>query len=51
MAGYKYETLLVDKQETVLTITLNRPERLNAVNDVMHEELPDVWLVLVRTPR
>ena len=38
MAAYKYETLLIEKQDAVLTITLNRPERLNAVNDVMHEE-------------
>ena len=43
MAAYEYETLLIDKQDTILTITLNRPERLNAVNDVMHEELPDVF--------
>ena len=24
MAGYEYETLLFDKQDTILTITLNR---------------------------
>ena len=50
MAGYKYETLLIDKQDTILTITLNRPKRLNAVNDVMHEELPDVFARVGQDP-
>ena len=40
---YSYETLLVDQQDTVLTITLNRPESLNAVNGVMSGELEDVF--------
>jgi enoyl-CoA hydratase len=40
---YNYRTLLVSKQDKILTITLNRPERLNAVNEVMHEELPDAF--------
>jgi len=39
MPDYKYETILVDQDESVLTITLNRPERLNAVDRVMHREL------------
>ena len=26
MADYSYETLLVDQQDKVLTITMNRPE-------------------------
>lgn len=34
-----YETILVNKQEGVTTITLNRPERLNAFNRQMIEEL------------
>ena len=50
MADYKYETLLVDKQDNVLVITLNRPERLNAVNDTMHEELPDVFARVGQDP-
>ena len=43
MADYRYDTLLVDKSDNVLTITLNRPERLNAVDEVMHKELENVF--------
>ncbi len=34
-----YETILVEKKESVGRITLNRPTALNAVNDTMGEEL------------
>ena len=43
MPDYKYETLLVEQDESVLTITLNRPERLNAVDRIMHLELEEVF--------
>ena len=43
MPDYSYSTLLVDKTDQILTITLNRPERLNAVDEVMHGELEDVF--------
>ena len=43
MPDYRYNTLMVDKQDAILTITLNRPERLNAVDEVMHGELEDVF--------
>ena len=43
MPDYKYETLLVEQDESVLTITLNRPERLNAVDRTMHLELEEVF--------
>ncbi len=43
MPDYKYETLLVDQDESVLTVTLNRPERLNAVDRTMHRELEEVF--------
>ncbi len=36
-----YQTLLWDESDGVLTVTLNRPEVLNAVNDRMAEELLD----------
>jgi enoyl-CoA hydratase len=34
-----YQTLQIEKANKVATVTLNRPERLNAVNGVMHSEL------------
>ena len=43
MPEYTYETLLVEQLDNVLTITLNRPERLNAVDETMHRELEHVF--------
>ncbi len=37
-----YETLLVDRQDEVLIVTLDRPEARNALNSKMWEELCDV---------
>jgi len=39
----KYETLLFDKRDRVLTVTLNRPEKLNAIDGAMHVELSHVF--------
>jgi enoyl-CoA hydratase len=33
-----YETILVEKNEGVATITINRPDKLNALNSRVHEE-------------
>lgn len=40
MADYgRFRTILAERHEHVLVLTLNRPERLNAVGDDMHEGL------------
>jgi len=38
-----YSTLALSRKDRVLTITLNRPEVLNAVNLEMHDELADAF--------
>jgi enoyl-CoA hydratase/carnithine racemase len=38
-----YETLLVSKHDGVASVTLNRPEVRNAVNQKMQTELHEVW--------
>jgi 2-(1,2-epoxy-1,2-dihydrophenyl)acetyl-CoA isomerase len=37
--GMAYSTLLVDKQDRVATVVLNRPQKLNAMTTVMAKEL------------
>ena len=37
------ETLLVDRADGVVTVTLNRPEKKNAANDTMWDELTSVF--------
>lgn len=36
-----YKTVKLDKTDHIATLTLNRPDRLNALNDTMFEELID----------
>jgi 2-(1,2-epoxy-1,2-dihydrophenyl)acetyl-CoA isomerase len=43
-----YQTILLKKEKGIATITLNRPERLNALNNQMAEELWDVFTNLSR---
>ena len=38
-----YETIKFDRNENVLTVTLNRPDRLNAVSVQMHHELSTLF--------
>lgn len=42
----KFETLLVEKDGHTMTVTLNRPEKLNAVNDTMLNELTELCATL-----
>ncbi|HWR30560.1 MAG TPA: enoyl-CoA hydratase/isomerase family protein [Negativicutes bacterium] len=43
-----YETILVEKQENVFSLTLNRPQALNAMDMVMREEIKEVLAQIVR---
>ncbi|MEM0217133.1 MAG: enoyl-CoA hydratase-related protein [Candidatus Nezhaarchaeales archaeon] len=45
-----YETLKIEREDKTLIITLNRPHRLNAFNDVMMEELYDALVNAERDP-
>ena len=38
-----YETILFEVADHVATVTINRPERLNAFNQVMIDEFRDMW--------
>jgi enoyl-CoA hydratase/carnithine racemase len=40
----QYETLLYEASDAIGILTLNRPERLNAMNGTMVEELESFWL-------
>jgi enoyl-CoA hydratase len=40
----EYEFLKLEVADRVATITINRPDSLNAVNNVVHHELEQVWV-------
>jgi enoyl-CoA hydratase/carnithine racemase len=44
------ETLIVDRQGGVVTVTMNRPERKNAANGVMLRELPAIFTEVEANP-
>src|SRR5688500_4604552 len=45
-----YETVLVDRADGVVTLTLNRPEKRNAANATMWAELRDVFEGVAANP-
>lgn len=45
-----YQTLLYEAEDGVATVTLNRPERHNALNATMAGELRDVWTRIQTDP-
>lgn len=38
-----FETILLARRDRLLTLTLNRPEAMNAVNLALHDELPEAF--------
>ncbi len=46
MERFSYETLLVDLDGGVATLTLNRPDRMNAFNHQMSRELAEAFKAL-----
>lgn len=44
----KFTALTVSKKDGIGTVTLNRPDALNAVNPVLHRDLEEIWSVLTR---
>ncbi|MGI9624993.1 MAG: enoyl-CoA hydratase/isomerase family protein [Acidimicrobiales bacterium] len=45
-----YETFLVDKADGIAVVTMNRPQKLNAMNRTFFRELPDVMADLSSDP-
>jgi enoyl-CoA hydratase len=45
-----FKALVVDIDGPVRTVTMNRPESLNAADAVMHRELAEVWGLLAADP-
>ena len=46
----EFETLLFDVDARIATITLNRPDRLNAMNQTLKDELRECWRIVKADP-
>jgi (E)-benzylidenesuccinyl-CoA hydratase len=44
------DELLVERDGPVLTVTINREDRLNALTDEVHRALPETWQAVKRDP-
>ena len=40
----EFETITYDRKGPVAYVTLNRPEKLNAMNGTLHRELAEAWV-------
>ena len=45
-----YSTMIVQLSDRIATVTMNRPEKLNAVDERMHEELAQIFIDLNNDP-
>jgi 2-(1,2-epoxy-1,2-dihydrophenyl)acetyl-CoA isomerase len=50
MAPAAFETIIYEKSDGIATITLNRPDVLNAVNEKMGQELQEALKTAERDP-
>lgn len=50
MDRYGFSTIRTELDDAVLLVTLSRPERLNAINDVMHQELTQLYARIAADP-
>lgn len=51
VADVQLETLQIDRTDGILTVTMNRPERRNAISEVMFRELLAVFTEAEQDPR
>jgi enoyl-CoA hydratase/carnithine racemase len=46
----RYREVLVEKKNGIATVTLNRPEILNAFAEVLHDAMEHIWLDIAEDP-